>query len=723
MRIRWKLLVLLLVIAVVPLIGVSVLAQRAQYRLGRDLGEEARAALTRRAEAQLGLVVESHAMMLRKQSDLVRVALMLQAREAERCLALDPPRDARVYYADDFDAADDPPPGMTTATRYARSAADGSRAPLPISTSVPDVRIAPGVDRESVRDDALRLTQMAPCYRRLWNDVGDLLYWQHTSLENGVHVCFPGHGGYPPDYDHRNRYWYRVARMFTEPKWTAPYLDISVRRAVITAAVPIHRPDGSLAGVAAIDAPVADVIGGARFPELPNSVAFIVVVVPRDEFDPAHPRERDLHQYTPEQLALFIVAQPHHDADESHGSEPFQAAWLSSTDHAPFRAMLADMMRGESGVRKMPYKDSPSLWAYGPMLDQGAYLVVAAPVDELMAEGARAEQMVVDKTAAQLRITGFVLAVVCAIVTIIAFAGSRAVTRPVRRLAAAARQLAAGDFSTSVDLHRRDELGDLGRAFNEIGPQLQDRMKLRQSLSLAMEVQQHLLPAEPPKVAGLDIAGRSVYCDETGGDYYDFLDLSQLSPHSLGIAVGDVTGHGIAAALMMTGARALLRSRADQPGMLTDLMGTINRHLTADTPVGRFKTLFFMVADTRDHSVRWANAGHDPPIVYDPARDTFTELKGSDIPLGIDGTWTYHEFRHEPVEPGRVIVIGTDGIWESRNDRGEFFGKEGLRDVIRRQADASADRISGAIIDALARHRSGFPQEDDVTLVVVKVLA
>ena len=266
------------------------------------------------------------------------------------------------------------------------------------------------------------------------------------------------------------------------------------------------------------------------------------------------------------------------------------------------------------------------------------------------------------------------------------------------------------------------EFGQLGRTVNEMVPQLADRMRLRQSLNLAMEVQQHLLPAQAPHIEGLDIAGRSIYCDETGGDYYDFLEMTKMGPQQLGVAVGDVTGHGIAAALLMATGRALLRSRSDRPGTLAEMISDINRHLTADSAAGRFMTLVYLLIDARARTLRWISAGHDSPITYDLSTETFGELAGAGIPLGVDADWQYEEHAGPIPADGQIIVIGTDGIWEARDPAGEMFGKERLRRVIQANADQPTEHISQAITHEVAAFRQNRSQEDDITLVVIKVL-
>ncbi len=300
---------------------------------------------------------------------------------------------------------------------------------------------------------------------------------------------------------------------------------------------------------------------------------------------------------------------------------------------------------------------------------------------------------------------------------------SRGVSRSLETLTGAVEKVAAGELDAKVPASvggGNDEFARLGQAFNQMVPQLRDGLKLKESLELAMEVQQALLPSGPPAVDGLEIAGRSIYCDETGGDYFDFLELSNVGKDAMAIAVGDVTGHGIAAALLMTTARALLRGQATQGGTLSHLFTHMNRHLARDCQSGRFMTLYYLVIDSQTRHLRWVSAGHDPAIAYNPATDVFVELSGADIPMGLDGDWEYQEFERGGWIDGQVIVIGTDGIWETRDTSGRMFGKTGLREIIRANARRPCAEIAKLITDTLIRYRQGRSQEDDVTLVVIK---
>jgi sigma-B regulation protein RsbU (phosphoserine phosphatase) len=578
-----------------------------------------------------------------------------------------------------------------------------------------------GVQPVTVMDDVQRLARMSTVYRSIKQSAPDIVYWQYTSLESGLHSCYPGHGGYPSDFDPHKRLWYREAKEGSPSIWTPPYMEVSTHRPVVTARAPVRRPDGSFAGVTAIDIVIPELLERFSLPGMDDTHMKIVMPRSRD-LAPGAPMP-DPRGLDPSTLGLFVLGETSEEPGaDTVGDASSRTRFLETDDIEGQQTIIRDMLAGRSGVRHMDYEGQPSIWAYGGSAQQRVFLLAIVPRERVTAEAARAEQTVLSQVISQLRLTLAVLGVVALVIVVITFAGSRSVTEPVRRLAAAARRIAEGDFTeTHVDVRTRDEIGELGHAFNEMIPQLQDRLQMRHALALAMEVQQHLLPRESPRVEGLDIAGRSIYCDETGGDYYDFVHLEEFSPHEVGVAVGDVTGHGVAAALMMTGARALLRSRAAEPGSIGELLRVMNRHLTEDTPVGRFMTLFYLKIDTSQRSLHWGSAGHDPAIVYRPDTDRFTELAEEGIPLGIDAGWTYHESRRDELNPGEIIVIGTDGIWETRNSADEQFGKDRLRELIRAHARASARTIGTAIHDAVVMFRGGMPQEDDITFVVIRV--
>ncbi|MGD2100275.1 MAG: SpoIIE family protein phosphatase [Desulfobacterales bacterium] len=298
------------------------------------------------------------------------------------------------------------------------------------------------------------------------------------------------------------------------------------------------------------------------------------------------------------------------------------------------------------------------------------------------------------------------------------------ITRPLKEIIRVLKRVRDGDLNSRVRVTSNDEIGYTGDVINEMTDGLQERDRMRHSLELAKEVQQNFLPKTDPIVAGLDIAGQSIYCERTGGDYYDYLHLGNQQTGKIGIVVGDVSGHGISAALLMASARSSLRQRALLSGNLAQIVSDVNRQLTLDVEEsGRFMTLFCSEIDVQRQSIRWVRAGHEPAILYDPANSTFEELKGSGMALGVDESWQYEEKQKLGLARGQIIVFGTDGIWEAHNAAGQLFGKQSLFDIIGKQAARSANEIVAAITASLDHFRQGVLPEDDVTLVVVKVLA
>ncbi|HML62772.1 MAG TPA: SpoIIE family protein phosphatase [Solidesulfovibrio sp.] len=245
-------------------------------------------------------------------------------------------------------------------------------------------------------------------------------------------------------------------------------------------------------------------------------------------------------------------------------------------------------------------------------------------------------------------------------------------------------------------------------------------------MELAAGVQQSLLPRGVPPVPGFEVAGLTLPCDATGGDYYDFLRTggTPQGGETLLAAVGDVTGHGIQAALLMTTVRAFLRARLLAPGEPAAIVDDVNRLLAEDMgDSGRFMTLFLLECDGARRTVRYVRAGHDPALLYDPAAGTFTELSGRGIPLGIDAGWRYEAHVLARLPGGAILALGTDGIWEARGPDGGMYGKERLKSAIRAAASCDAAGIVRAVLDDLETFLAGEARHDDVTLVVVKASA
>ncbi len=293
---------------------------------------------------------------------------------------------------------------------------------------------------------------------------------------------------------------------------------------------------------------------------------------------------------------------------------------------------------------------------------------------------------------------------------------------PFKEMVQTLRWVRNGRFDKKVQVTTNDEIGYTGDVINEMTEGLKERERLQQSLNIAMEVQQNLLPNKDPEIEGLDIAGTSIYCEETGGDYYDYLMAAENGRKKICMVVGDVADHGIPSALLMTTARAFLRQRTSRSGELDQVVADVNRQLTLDVEEsGRFMTLFICEIDRSNQLIHWVNAGHDPAIIYDREGGTFEELAGKALPLGVSQKAVYHKFNKKIVR-GQIVIMGTDGIWEARSPKGEMFGKDRFKDIIRENAGRAAKDIIQAVIKAVDRFCHPLQKADDVTLLVTKII-
>jgi len=299
---------------------------------------------------------------------------------------------------------------------------------------------------------------------------------------------------------------------------------------------------------------------------------------------------------------------------------------------------------------------------------------------------------------------------------------SRNLTRPFKEIVQTLKWVRNGQFDKKVRVTSNDEIGYTGDVINEMTDGLIEREKMQQSLHLAREVQQNLLPKSNLRVNDIDIAGKSVYCDETGGDYFDFISIEHNDKQKIGVAIGDVSGHGISSALLMATVRSSLRQRASLPGSIANIISDVNRQLVEDVEdSGQFMTMFFLALNTESKQLEWVRAGHDPAIIYDPGTDSFNELGGSGIALGVDCEWIYEDRKKTDLSNGQIIFLSTDGVWEVRNKKGEMLGKEPIINAIRKNSSLDSTQIIDAIFDLLDKFIGGEKIEDDITAVIIKM--
>jgi HAMP domain-containing protein len=300
-------------------------------------------------------------------------------------------------------------------------------------------------------------------------------------------------------------------------------------------------------------------------------------------------------------------------------------------------------------------------------------------------------------------------------------------TSAVKALHRGTQRIIKGDFDIKIDIPNEDELGDLAASFNAMTTAVKKgrdeaimRAHLETELETARKIQERLLPREMPQLSGFEIAGTSLPSMQVGGDYFDFLDLGK---GQLGIAIGDVSGKGIPAALLMANLQASLHAQALETGKVAEVVARINNLLVRSTESNMFATFFYGLLDRNTSTFTSTNAGHNPPILL-RANGEIERLETGDLVLGFlpDQTYSQHT---TSFQLGDVLVLYTDGITEARTPEPEktedkLFGEGRLVEVIKTNASFSAREIQAAILQAVSAHTKDTPQGDDITLVVIK---
>ena len=242
-----------------------------------------------------------------------------------------------------------------------------------------------------------------------------------------------------------------------------------------------------------------------------------------------------------------------------------------------------------------------------------------------------------------------------------------------------------------------------------------ERERMEHELELATEIQQRFQPSSPPIVEGYEFQGISFSCYEIGGDYYDFIERHD---GRMLLALGDVSGKGTAAALLMSSLHAAIHAQVSARSSLEETVNSVNQYLADNTPANRFVTLFIAELEPLSGRLKYINAGHNPPLVG-RADGSIIQLSSGGFPLGIMPGAEF-EVGETSLGSGDALVVYSDGVSEANNIRDEEFGMERLEDVVRRNLSGSASGMRDKVESALSAFTQTAPANDDITLVIVK---
>jgi serine phosphatase RsbU (regulator of sigma subunit) len=299
---------------------------------------------------------------------------------------------------------------------------------------------------------------------------------------------------------------------------------------------------------------------------------------------------------------------------------------------------------------------------------------------------------------------------------------SHRMTERLRALTGGVRQLAAGDFRARVPATSTDEFGQLARAFNQMAQDLEhnqalavEQERLHRELELSRRIQTEMLPRAPLRFGASEIKGISIPAREVGGDFFNYFELPG---HRLGLLVGDVSGKGVSAALLMANVQATLRARLPLQADLAALADLLDRELDDSTPGGVFVTLFLAILDD-NRELRYVNAGHHPQYVL-RVDGSVERMSSMGLPIGLFGGHGYTEGRVS-LAPGDLLFFYTDGLVEAEDQRGDQFGPERVEAILAEEHAHGIEAVLERIERDVNAFRGAVEPLDDATLMAMRV--
>jgi len=303
---------------------------------------------------------------------------------------------------------------------------------------------------------------------------------------------------------------------------------------------------------------------------------------------------------------------------------------------------------------------------------------------------------------------------------------TRRITRAVADLYRGTQYVQAMDFSHRVQIEKRDQLGELGESFNKMTGSIANlveeenkRRRLENEISIAREVQNQLFPSTLPSVPGVEIEAICKAARSVSGDYYDFI---QLSPTHIAIAIADISGKGISAALLMASLQAALRSQMLAEGSerlsMVELVSRLNKHLVRNTGDDRFATFFIAIYDSATRTLRYTNAGHLPAFLI--CSGASQQLDKGGMVLGVQEDYAYEE-GSLTVRPDSLLIGYSDGLIEPENVYGEEFGIRRLQEAAVRVQGAAPLMVAESLMAAVEEWAGTPEQADDMTVIVARL--
>ncbi|MCK9620131.1 MAG: SpoIIE family protein phosphatase [Methylobacter sp.] len=500
------------------------------------------------------------------------------------------------------------------------------------------------------------------------------------------------------DYPYPYWDWYQIPRELGKLEWSEPYFDEGAGNILIsTCSLPFYKESN---GTKQLQGIVGSDISLEALTELISSVKILktgyAALLTRNGVILAHPMKDAIMNET-----FFSIAEARQDSY--------------------LRELGRKMIRGESGfVHYQSLVGFTSWMYYAPIPSTGWTLAVVFPEAELL-ENVRKLSM----TMAAMGFGGILL------LTLAVIGIARAIIRPLQILTAATDQIASGNFDVALPTVRsNDEVGILTRDFQAMQASLKEYIKnltettaakerIQSELKVATNIQASLLPRIFPPFPDhpeFDIYASMVPAKEVGGDFYDFFFIDEKN---LCFLIADVSDKGVPAALYMMVAKTLLKTEGQRLGEPDKMLNSVNRILASDNETCMFTTVFCAILDITTGDVRFANAGHNPPLIIDSAGVRYLSLKPG-LMLGAMAETAYATERFTLEKEG-ILFLYTDGVTEAKSPEDELYGEERLLKALQAAPQEGLANLIHYISSEVTHYASGAPQSDDITMLAIKM--
>lgn len=493
--------------------------------------------------------------------------------------------------------------------------------------------------------------------------------------------------------------WYQIPKELNRPAWTEPYYDVGAGNIIMsTYSVPFYKTvlgKRQLMGVVTADISLSwlqEIIASIKIGQ--TGYGFLV-----------------------SKNGTFVT---HHDERLIMNETIFSAA--EARADARLRELGREMIRGRSGF--VPFSSlltGKKCWmVYAPLSSSGWSLGVLFPQDELMADITHLNRIVIF-----LGLAGFLFL----LVVIVLISGS--ITRPLRALAGAAKDIATGNLDIELPtIKSRDEVGKLADSFNYMKSSLKEHIKeltettaakerIESELNIAHDIQMGILhkifPPFPDRPE-FDIYATLEPAKEVGGDLYDFFFMDD---DHLCLTVGDVSGKGVPASLFMAITMTLIKTKATR-GLTPDkVLSRVNEDLSMDNPSMMFVTVFLGILNIRTGELEYSNGGHNPPYIFYKNGDIEPLEMTNGMALGVMEDFSYQS-KKIFLQKGETIFLYTDGVTEAMNEKEELFSEERLKKDINALKDKPIQEVVAGITEKVKAFSQGVPQTDDITMMILK---